>query len=193
MFSSPLFQEKSPEDPFPCNTHSEISKQTSFLYTLGLFQTATSMLYLERMFAVLCLGVGVGGSISSCPPGSELSLLIFKLPDIRPPDCKNLGNYAPLVFKGESYGASSSSCGFPMPEDLFLFPLGACCVPPSCRQSYGFISSHVLHPPTLFHVASSLYLAVEFILPMFGSFLGYLYRCGCLPAISMGCDVSEFR
>lgn len=51
----PLFLEKSLKDPYPSSILSEISKQVSLSYAPGVFQTSTSMLYLNGVFVLLTL------------------------------------------------------------------------------------------------------------------------------------------
>lgn len=71
-----LVLQNSPNDPCPSSTCSEVSKETTFSYTPGRFQTAVCMLL--ELFVVLCLEDG--DSISCCPLVLPvLSLLIFKI------------------------------------------------------------------------------------------------------------------
>ena len=52
-----LFLEMSPNDPYSSSTSSEISRQTSLPHTPGIFQTATSVLYLHG--AAVCCAISL--------------------------------------------------------------------------------------------------------------------------------------
>ena len=73
--TSSVFLEKSRKDPCSSSICSSISKQIYFLYNPGDFQTAASMLYFHGV--VYCAISLKMGSVSSHPPSSPRSLLIF--------------------------------------------------------------------------------------------------------------------
>ena len=129
---------------------------------------------------LLCWVFQDGDSVSSCPPGSELSLLIFKVPDVRHPDCKNLGNYAALVFKAEYYGDLSSPWGA-WYESLFLSSQCLLCL--SFLQTVPW--AHLAPTSLPFWLLLYVYCG-ETLLPVFGSFLGYLHQCVCYSVILVG-------
>lgn len=53
--ASSLVLQNSPSDSCPCSSYSEVSKETTFSYTPGPFQTAVCMLYLSGVGLLCCL------------------------------------------------------------------------------------------------------------------------------------------
>ena len=112
---TPLFLEKSPKDPCPSSTCSDISKQISFPHTLGIFQIAISVLYLCRTACrVVSWRMGTQLPVALWFSQSQAQWFL-KFQMLNPIDCKNSWNLVILVFKAKCYGNSSSHCGPPVP------------------------------------------------------------------------------
>ena len=120
-------------------------------------ETVASVLLLLRLFKGRDLAI-----IGSPRSPSAKSAEFLKLQAPGPGGYTNPWNLAHLVFKSRCYGDSFSSCGLPGVSTLCLQ------LPPTCRQLLTTISAL----PNLSDAASSLYLVVEFVLPILGLLSG---------------------
>ena len=131
-----------------------------------------------------------GDSASSHPPGSPRTELadFFKFQALSPAGFKNSQNakFGFSCFQSKCYGAMSSL------YDSLLLSLLCTFVSLPTKDGCGPFCCSPLHLrcisalPTLFSVASSLPPMLESVLPAFRSFPGYLHRCECYLAVSVG-------
>ena len=101
----------------------------------------------------------------------SLAHLIFELQVLSLPDCKNSQNSALLAFKAKYDGDLSSPLGLP---SMIIYFCALLCATRSLfiLDGHGPFCSQTASPPSyLFGVVSSLSLVVEFVLPIFESFL----------------------
>ena len=120
---------------------------------------------------LLCCLLEGRDSNSSCPPSSLRAnpADFFLIPGFEYHWLYELTKLGPLVFKAKRYEDSASPCGL-MDVGVCFSPLSVpqCLSLPQTVPQVPLLANCIPALPTLFHVASSVHVVVEFILPVFG-------------------------